>query len=84
MGSWADGLVTVRKAPPELIRIVDRFRAGGGENKPLALQLQISWAEDEDDARMAAWEQWRSATRLPWGTTDTGGIRCRDCDCPSG
>jgi probable non-F420 flavinoid oxidoreductase len=65
MGTWADGLVTVRKAPSELAQIVDRFRAGGGENKPLALQLQISWAEDEGEARMAAWEQWRNAAAPP-------------------
>ena len=65
MGTWADGLITVRKSPSEMAQMVDRFRAGGGENKPLALQLQISWADDEDNARVAAWEQWRNAAAPP-------------------
>lgn len=60
-GAWANGLVTVRKPRADLEEMVARFRAGGGEGKPLALQLQISWALDEGDARTAAWEEWRNA-----------------------
>ncbi|OLP59753.1 LLM class F420-dependent oxidoreductase [Xaviernesmea oryzae] len=90
MGSWADGLITVRKAPNELAQIVEGFRAFSGKNKPLALQLQISWAEDEEDARSAAWEQWRNAAAPPaclaeLQTPDefdavTAAVRSRDID----
>ncbi|MDR6820782.1 G6PDH family F420-dependent oxidoreductase [Neorhizobium sp. 2083] len=60
-GTWANGLVTVRKPRADLEEMVARYRAGGGGGKPLALQLQISWALNEADARTAAWEQWRNA-----------------------
>jgi coenzyme F420-dependent glucose-6-phosphate dehydrogenase len=61
MGPWTDGLITVRKPAAQLSRLVNRFRSGGGEAKPLALQLQISWGRSRDEARMAAWDQWRNA-----------------------
>ena len=61
MGSWVDGLITVRKQADELRELVEHFRAGGGEHKPLALQLQISWAPSKEEARAAAWDQWRCA-----------------------
>lgn len=61
MGSWVEGLVTVRKPARELRNLVERFRVGGGNEKPLALQLQVSWAANKEDARLAAWDQWRNA-----------------------
>jgi alkanesulfonate monooxygenase SsuD/methylene tetrahydromethanopterin reductase-like flavin-dependent oxidoreductase (luciferase family) len=61
LGKWADGLVTVRKPANELKRAVEAFRASGGAGKPLALQLQVSWAPTVDEARMAAWHEWRNA-----------------------
>lgn len=61
MGSWTDGLITVRKPVAELREFAKRFREAGGENKPLALQLQISWGANEPEARMSAWDQWRCA-----------------------
>jgi probable non-F420 flavinoid oxidoreductase len=65
MGSWTDGLITVRKSAPELASIVDKYRAGGGEGKPLALQLQISWGANKRDARQEAWREWRNAAAPP-------------------
>jgi probable non-F420 flavinoid oxidoreductase len=59
MGAWADGLITVPKPKPELETILRAFQANGGTGKPLALQLQVSWAESEQEARIAAWDQWR-------------------------
>ncbi|MHC2569829.1 TIGR03885 family FMN-dependent LLM class oxidoreductase [Rhizobium leguminosarum] len=61
LGEWADGLVTVRKAPHEMNQMIGAFRTNGGDGKPLALQLQVSWAPTVDDARTAAWHQWRNA-----------------------
>lgn len=61
MGGWTDGLVTVRKPREELAEIINRFKATGGSGKPLALQLQLSWGRTRDEARIAAWDQWRAA-----------------------
>ena len=59
VGSWADALITVFKPPKELKQVVDAFRRGGGEGKPMYLQAQTSYASTEDAARQAAFEQWR-------------------------
>lgn len=65
MGSWADGMITVRKPNDELSEMVARFKLGGGSNRPIAVQLQISWGRTEDEARHAAWDQWRVAAATP-------------------
>ncbi|NSY14958.1 TIGR03885 family FMN-dependent LLM class oxidoreductase [Agrobacterium vitis] len=65
LGKWADGLVTVRKPANELKRVVEAFRSSGGAGRPLALQLQVSWAPTFDEARMAAWHEWRNAAVTP-------------------
>ncbi len=65
MGAWTDGLLTVRKPKEELRKVIDRFRAGGGDGKPVALQLQLSWGRSKEEARNAAWDQWRVAAASP-------------------
>jgi coenzyme F420-dependent glucose-6-phosphate dehydrogenase len=65
LGKWADGLVTVRKPVNELKRVAEAFRSSGGAGKPLTLQLQVSWAPTVDEARMAAWHEWRNAAVKP-------------------
>jgi probable non-F420 flavinoid oxidoreductase len=65
LGEWADGLVTVKKPADEMKQIVEAFRASGGRGKPLALQLQVSWAPTLDEARTAAWHEWRNAAIKP-------------------
>ncbi len=59
-GGWADGLVTVSRPAAELRRIVEAFREGGGEGKPLYLQVKLAYAASEDEARREAYEQWRT------------------------
>jgi probable non-F420 flavinoid oxidoreductase len=49
-GGWADGLITVNQPPETLRRVLDAFREGGGEGKPAALQVHLSWAPDEEEA----------------------------------
>ena len=56
MGSWADGLITVTSA--DLHKLIDAFRRGGGQNKPVIAQAKISWARSEEDAVRGAMEQW--------------------------
>lgn len=59
-GRWADGLITVVKPLEELREVVDAFRRGGGRGKPMLLQAQVCYADDENDALAAAYDQWRT------------------------
>jgi probable non-F420 flavinoid oxidoreductase len=60
-GGWADGLITVNMPAEQLTAIVDAFRNNGGEGKPLALQVHLSYATTDQQAEAMAMEQWRSA-----------------------
>jgi probable non-F420 flavinoid oxidoreductase len=69
LGSWADGLITIAQPHETLRQVLDAFREGGGEGKPTALQVHLSWAPDEGDALRIAHEQWRTnvfGPPLPW------------------
>ncbi len=61
LGGWADGLITVAAEPDTLRRTVDAFREGGGEGKPMYLQVALSFAPTDAAAREAAHDQWRTA-----------------------
>ncbi len=61
VGSWADALITVYKPVEKLRQIIDAFRSGGGEGKPMYLQAQTSYAQSESEARQAAFDQWRQS-----------------------
>jgi coenzyme F420-dependent glucose-6-phosphate dehydrogenase len=60
VGSWADGLLTVSAKPEMLKRVVEAFWRGGGEGKPLLLQVGLNWAPIEEEALRDAHEQWRT------------------------
>jgi coenzyme F420-dependent glucose-6-phosphate dehydrogenase len=60
MGGWADGLITVVADRDTMREVVDAFREGGGEGKPLILQAQLAFARSDEEALTGAWEQWRS------------------------
>jgi probable non-F420 flavinoid oxidoreductase len=60
LGGWADGLLTVLQPPDRLRAVVDAFREGGGEGKPMMLQVKVAYAASEAEARRGAHEQWRS------------------------
>lgn len=57
--TWADGLITVNAAPERLRKVVSAYRDAGGRG-PLALQVHLSWAPDEETAADIAYQQWRS------------------------
>lgn len=59
-GGWVDGLITANAPPEKLKRLMDAFRRGGGEGKPLALQIKLSYAKTDPEALAGAHEQWRS------------------------
>ncbi len=62
-GQWADGLITI-SAPRETMRaVIDAFREGGGEAKPVHIQAKIAYADPtqgDEAARRMAYEQWRT------------------------
>jgi probable non-F420 flavinoid oxidoreductase len=58
VGGWADGLVTINQSHDRLRAVIDAFREGGGEGKPLYLQVHLSWAADEEEALAVAHDQW--------------------------
>ena len=60
-GGWADGLITVAGKPDALKRMVAAFREGGGDGKPLFLQVALSYAGSEAEAEAAAYREWRQA-----------------------
>ena len=59
LGSWADGLLTVSGKPDQVRKVVEGFRRGGGEGKPLFMQVGLNWAPTEEEALQGAYEQWR-------------------------
>ena len=59
-GAWADGLLTVAVPPADLRALVDAFREGGGEGKPIAVQAKLAWGASDADALAGAFDQWRT------------------------
>ena len=64
-GGWADGMVTVDAPLDQVRRVVEAFREGGGEGRPVRLQYHLSWARTEDEALRHAYDQWRHAALGP-------------------
>jgi probable non-F420 flavinoid oxidoreductase len=74
VGGWADGLITVNQPAGRLRRVVDAFRAGGGEGKPVSLQVHLAYADDEAAALATARQHW------PNGALD--GALCWELELP--
>ncbi|WP_408899608.1 TIGR03885 family FMN-dependent LLM class oxidoreductase [Nocardioides sp. R1-1] len=64
VASWADGLITVNAPDRDLTAVVEAFREGGGEGKPVHVQAHLSWAPGTEEAEAQALDQWR-ANALP-------------------
>ena len=64
-GGWADGLVTINQPRETLERVVAAFREGGGEGRPIRLQVHVSWAPSEEEALQIAHDQWRTNVFSP-------------------
>lgn len=60
-GHWADGLLIAGHTPDAVRPLVEAFREGGGEGKPIHLQMALSWAPDIAGAESNAVEQWAPA-----------------------
>ncbi len=59
MGRWADALITIAGPHDEMQAVVEAFREGGGESKPMFLQVTLSYAPTAEEAAHAAFDQWR-------------------------
>jgi coenzyme F420-dependent glucose-6-phosphate dehydrogenase len=59
VGSWADGLITAGRARDGVRAVVEAFREGGGEAKPMFLQVALSFARTDEEAVSAAYDQWK-------------------------
>jgi probable non-F420 flavinoid oxidoreductase len=59
-GGWADGLITINQPREHLERMLAAFREGGGEAKPVAVQVHLSWAPTDEEALAIAADQWRA------------------------
>jgi probable non-F420 flavinoid oxidoreductase len=69
VGTWADGLITVNQPLEVLREVIARFRDAGGGDKPVHVQVHLSWDDDEDRALAVAHDQWRSnvfSSELAW------------------
>lgn len=60
LGEWADGMITINMPKEEHHAIIDAFRRSGGKRKPVYLQVQLSYASSDQEARQSAHEQWRT------------------------
>lgn len=68
-GGWADGLITINQPHDKLRAMIAAFREGGGEGKPIFLQVHLAYARDEATALAIAHDQWGSnvfGTSLAW------------------
>jgi coenzyme F420-dependent glucose-6-phosphate dehydrogenase len=59
VAEWADALITVAQPDEQLDAVVAAFRGNGGEGKPMYLQVHLAYAPNDDEARAAAFAQWR-------------------------
>jgi probable non-F420 flavinoid oxidoreductase len=64
-GSWADGLVTINQPRERLERLIAAYREGGGGERPVNLQVHLSWAGSEEEALRIAHDQWRTNVFSP-------------------
>jgi coenzyme F420-dependent glucose-6-phosphate dehydrogenase len=62
VAEWADALITVVQPDEQLDAVVEAFRSNGGNGKPMYLQIHLAYAPTDDEARAAAFEQWRQNT----------------------
>lgn len=60
-GSWADGLLTSGGRADQVRSLIEAFREGGGEGKPIYLQTAVSWAPTRSEAVEQALDQWSAA-----------------------
>ena len=64
VAGWADGLATIAQPADKLRAMIDAYRSAGGAG-PLVLQVHLSYAATDDEARAIAYDQWRTNIHPP-------------------
>jgi coenzyme F420-dependent glucose-6-phosphate dehydrogenase len=59
LGTWAEGLLTTAPTADAVAPLVRAFRESAGDELPVHLKVDISWAPTEDEALAQAHAQWR-------------------------
>lgn len=59
VGGWADGLLTLGTDLDKLSKIIDAFRQGGGEGKPVHVKVDTCFGESRQSALGEAHRHWR-------------------------
>ncbi|CAN5190911.1 TIGR03885 family FMN-dependent LLM class oxidoreductase [soil metagenome] len=60
IAGWADGLITISQPIKKLQKVVEAWKEGGGEAKPMRLKVQLSYDKDKNSALQGAFEQWKT------------------------
>lgn len=60
MGGWADAMITASQPKEDLQKVIEAFRRGGGDGKPILLQQKVSFADSYDTALRLAHKEWRT------------------------
>jgi alkanesulfonate monooxygenase SsuD/methylene tetrahydromethanopterin reductase-like flavin-dependent oxidoreductase (luciferase family) len=60
VAGWADGIITNAGPREKMAEVVEGFRRGGGEGKPMMLKVGLSYADSEDAALQSAWREWKT------------------------
>lgn len=65
VAAWSDGLVTVNAPWDRLREVIGAHREAAGADRPVHVQVHLSWAEDEEAARSRAVSEWAMAALDP-------------------
>ena len=60
IAGWADGLITVSRPVEEMKKMIEAFKSGTNQKKPMVVKMQISYASSDEKALDGAWEQWKN------------------------
>ena len=70
IAEWADGLITVAGPRNNMRQVVDAFREGGGDGKPMMLQIALAYGRDDEESRRAAVREWPQCALSPQQLAD--------------
>src|SRR5687767_1343790 len=69
-GGWDDGLITVSAEASKLEAMVAAFRDGGGQGKPIYLQVGLAYATSDGEALRDVHARWRQCVLPPSALAD--------------
>jgi len=70
VGAWADALITVAGPREAMRRVVEAFREGGREGKPMFVQVVVAKGRDDEESAQAAVAEWPQCALSPGELAD--------------